>query len=246
MQAAATEVSEVTTTLARREDIADGTSAFHFAKPPGFTFKPGQAIDLVLPGGGAGDDAKHAFSIVSAPFEDELVVATRMRDSAYKCTLGSLPPGAPVVVDGPFGSLTLHGNRSRGAVLIAGGIGITPFMSILRHAARDPLARPLALVYSNRRPEDAAFLDELQRLEKTLVGFKLVATMTGMENSSRPWIGKAGFVDAALIKEVGSWVPAPIYYVAGPPAMVSAMRKMLNEAGVDDDDIRSEDFYGYS
>jgi ferredoxin-NADP reductase len=122
--------------LASKVAVADGTMAFHFAKPPGFTFKPGQAIDVVL-GDPRGGDRRHTFSLVSAPFEDELVVATRMRDSPFKRALGELEDGGAARLDGPFGSLTLHNDRSRAAVFIAGGIGITPFMSMLRQAAHD-------------------------------------------------------------------------------------------------------------
>ncbi len=77
-------------TLKGREEIAEGTMAFHFEKPAGFSFKPGQAIDVVLvePPTTDPQSARHTFSIVSAPFQDELVVATRMRDSAFK-----RPPG---------------------------------------------------------------------------------------------------------------------------------------------------------
>jgi ferredoxin-NADP reductase len=122
-----------TTQLEAREEIADGTMAFQFRKPNGFEFKPGQAIDVVLSSHRSvtPDDhsARHAFSIVSAPFQNELVVATRMRDSVFKRALGSLPIGSPVALDGPFGSLGLHKDRTRAGILIAGGIGITPFVS---------------------------------------------------------------------------------------------------------------------
>lgn len=156
------------TTLRAQQPVAHGTRAFHFDKPAGFAFEPGQAIDVVLPEPPDGDpqSARHTFSIVSAPFENELVVATRMRDSAFKRALGKLPVGAGITIEGPSGSLTLHQDRARPAVFIAGGIGITPFMSILRQAAHDHLAQRLVLLYSNRRPEDAAFLAELQALEQ--------------------------------------------------------------------------------
>ena len=136
----------ITTTLRAREDVAEGTMAFHFDKPTGFAFKAGQAVELLIadPAGGA-NDVGHAFSIVSAPFEGELVIATRMRDSAYKRALKAMRPGAKVRLDGPFGSLTLHNKRARAAVLIAGGIGITPFMSMIRQAAHERLAQPIAL-----------------------------------------------------------------------------------------------------
>jgi ferredoxin-NADP reductase len=234
-------------TLRARQEIAEGTMAFHFEKPPGFAFKPGQAIDLVLPGDPGADpqSLRHAFSIVSAVFEDELVIATRMRESAYKRTLKSLPAGARVGIEGPFGSLTLHKDRSRGAVFIAGGIGITPFMSILRQAARDRLPQRMTLLYSNRRPEDAAFLDELARLESSNERFRLIATMTEISKSASPWKGETGMIDARMLKAAAEGMHSPMYYLAGPPAMVEGLRKVLGQAGIEDDDIRSEDFYGY-
>jgi ferredoxin-NADP reductase len=233
--------------LQGREEIANGTMAFHFEKPAGFSFKPGQAIDVLLldPPSADAQSARHTFSIVSAPFENELTVATRMRDSAFKRALSSLPVGSHIAIDGPSGSLTLHKDSARPAVFIAGGIGITPFMSMLRQAAKDRLQQRLVLLYSNRRPEDAAFLAELQRLEQQNPNFQLVATMTLMSGSSQPWDGQTGLIDEPLLKSVASDLPAPIYYVAGPPSLVETMRETLNGAGIDDDDIRSEEFYGY-
>ncbi|MGQ0656784.1 MAG: ferredoxin--NADP reductase [Chromatiales bacterium] len=233
--------------LKGREEVAEGTMAFHFEKPSGFSFKPGQALDVVLIDSPTADaqSARHTFSLVSAPFQGDLVVATRMRDSAFKRAFKSLSIGSPVKLEGPFGSLTLHNNRARPAVFIAGGIGITPFMSILRQAAEDQLPQRLLLLYSNRRPEDAAFLPELLELEQQNENFRLVATMTEMNKSSQPWEGETGLIDEDLVKKVGGDLSAPIYYLAGPPAMVDAMRQALNRAGVNDDDIRSEEFYGY-
>jgi len=240
-------VSTYQTRLAGREPIAHGTMAFHLDKPPGFAFKPGQAIDVVLADAPVGDvqSTRHTFSIVSAPFENELVVATRLRDSPYKRALGSLPVGARLDIEGPFGSLRLHEDPARPAVLIAGGIGITPFISMLRQAMHDRLAQQIVLVYSNRRPEDAAFLAELQQLQQRSAQFRLIATMTSMSSSALAWDGPTGQIDEALVRQVASGVSRPIYYVVGPPAMAEAIRQTLNDAGVDDDDIRSEEFYGY-
>jgi ferredoxin-NADP reductase len=233
--------------LEGREEVAEGTMAFHFERPAGFRFKPGQAIDLILPDLPAADgqSARHTFSIVSAPFEADLAVATRMRDSAFKRALKSLPIGAPARLEGPFGSLSLHADRARPAVFIAGGIGITPFMSILRQSAKDQLPQRLSLLYSNRRPEDAAFLAELQQMERQNKYLRLVATMTEMSKSGRPWAGETALIDEAFVKRAVADLSAPIYYLVGPPGMVEAMRQILNQAGVSDDIIRSEEFYGY-
>lgn len=240
-------MSNYAVSLEGRDEVAAGTMAFHFEKPRDFRFKPGQALEVVLggPPGSAGQDTRHAFSIVSAPFEAHLSVATRMRDSVFKRALKALAIGASIELDGPFGSLTLHNNRSRPAVLIAGGIGITPFMSILRQAAHDELAQDLVLLYSNRRPEDAAFLAELQQLAENNPRFRLVATMTEMSKSAKPWQGRTGLIDETLVRTAGDALAQPIYYLAGPPVMVAALRQTLNLAGIDDDDIRSEEFLGY-
>jgi ferredoxin-NADP reductase len=226
--------------------IADRTRAFHFSRPAGFTFKAGQAIDVLLDGaGGATESTRHTFSIASAPFEDRLTVATRMRESDFKRALAALPVGANLRLEGPSGSLTLHSDASRPAIFIAGGIGVTPFMSILRQAARDRPARRLVLLYSNHRPEDAAWLHELKSLERGWTDFRLLPVMTAMNRSSESWSGLAGRIDADMLRNVGVDLPSPVYYVAGAPGMVAAMRAVLNDTRIEDDDIRSEDFHGY-
>jgi ferredoxin-NADP reductase len=218
--------------LLGRREVARETTEFRFTWPEAFEFKAGQAIELLL-GETAGG---HAFSLVSAPFEHEIAVTTRMRDSAYKRVLGGLAPGADVKIDGPFGSLTLHRNPARGAVFIAGGIGITPFMSMLRQSAREGMPHRITLVYSNRTREDAAFIGELETIERHNSNFRLVTTMTEAGGS---------LVDAAMVADASRGLASPIFYVAGPPAMVEAMKAVLEQAGIEDTDVRSEEFFGY-
>ena len=112
-------------------------------------------------------------------------------------------------------------------------------------AAKNKLPHKIYLFYSKRRPEDAAFLDDLIRAEGENPNFKLIATMTEMEKSKREWKGKRGFVDKAMLAEAIPDLNEPIYYIAGPAAMLNAMRKMLLDAGVNEDDIRAEEFAGY-
>ena len=173
------------------------------------------------------------------------MIATRMRDTAFKRVLKSLPMGAPLQVDGPMGSFTLHRNAAKPAVFLAGGIGITPFRSMAHDAVAQKLPHALYLFYSNNRPEDAAFLDDLQKLADTSSTFHFVPTMTEMARSRRPWPGLTGFIDRQMLLGHLSNLQGPIYYSAGPPAMVAAMRQMLTSAGVDEDDIRTEEFAGY-
>jgi ferredoxin-NADP reductase len=233
--------------LVKREEIAEGTMAFHFDRPSGFAFKAGQAIDLTLvePAGGPAQNERHAFSIVNAPFEDGIVVATRMRDSAYKRALRTLPVGALAQMRGPFGKLTLHTDRTRPAVLVAGGIGITPFVSIVRQARRDDWPHEISLLYANRSPEAAAFLGELQQLARDHCRFRILATMTASEGSAAGWKGETRPIGETLLRAASEGLALPIYYLVGPPGMVESASETLSRAGVPEADVRSEIFYGY-
>lgn len=233
--------------LMRREEVAEGTMAFHFEKPPGFNFKAGQFADVTLtdPPETDAEGNTRTFSIASPPFADELVFATRMRDTAFKRSLKKVPLATEVRISPAAGSFTLHKNPAKPAVFLAGGIGITPFLSVVRQADRDRLPQRLYLFYSNRRPEDTAFLDSLQTLETTNPNFRLICTMTEMSKSKKEWKGETVLINKEMLSRHLAVLQGPIYYIAGPPAMVTAMRETLVRAGVEEDDIRAEEFAGY-
>lgn len=233
--------------LTGHEEIASGTMAFHFEKPEGFTYKAGQFCDLTLndPPETDAEGNIRGFTLASAPFESDLMVATRLRDTAFKRVLKSLKPGAELKLDAPYGSFTLHGDADIPAVFLSGGIGVTPIRSIVLQATRDKLAHRIVLFYSNRTPESTAFLDELSQAEQENPNFTLAATMTQMDESSADWSGETGFIDAEMIRKSVTDLGRPIYYISGPRAMVAAMRTVLDDAGIKDDRIRTEEFSGY-
>jgi ferredoxin-NADP reductase len=228
-------------------EVAEGTMAFHFERPSQFDFTPGQSADVTLsnPPETDSEGNTRTFSIASSPFESQLMFATRMRDTAFKRSLKKVPIGTDVRIDSATGSFTLHKNSAKPAVFLAGGIGITPFLSILRQADHDRLQHKLCLFYSNRRPQDTPFLEALRMLEKSNPNFQLVCTMTAIEQSQNEWQGETGLINKEMLSRHLTNLQGPIYYVAGPPAMVAGLRKMLVGADVDEDDIRSEDFAGY-
>ncbi len=234
-------------TLIERRLVAEGTMAFYFDKPPQFVFTPGQFVDLTLPQPSETDAEGNtrALSIASAPQESALMVATRLRDTAFKRELQRMPLGSIVRVEGPFGKFMLHPDQTRPAVFLAGGIGITPFRSMVVQAALQRSPHPMVLFYSNRRPEDAPFLDELQALQDNNPHYRFVGTMTEPAKSSRPWQGETGYINAALLSKHLVNIDKPIYYVVGPPGMVGALRTMLRASGIDDSAIRTEKFAGY-
>lgn len=235
------------TQLVRRESVAEGTMAFYFSRPSGFRYAAGQSLLMTLLDPPQADAAGSArtFTIASAPHEAELMIATRMRDTAFKRVLKEAPLGATVRIDGPNGEMVLHEDPARPAVFLAGGIGITPFLSMARHAAHERLPHRLYLFYSNRRPEDAAFLAELQEMERLNPNYRLIATMTEPERSARPWSGETGIIRREMLERHLPDLRSPLYYFAGPPAMTMAMMEMLREIGIGEQAMRYEEFYGY-
>jgi ferredoxin-NADP reductase len=173
------------------------------------------------------------------------MIATRMRDTAFKRSLKAIPLGTELTLEAPWGELTLHKKHSTPAVFLTGGIGITPVRSIVLEATRTKLAQKLILFYSNRRAEDAVFLNALTQAQKENSHFNFITTMTEPEKSSHPWKGQTGPIDKAMLETLILDLSIPIYYIDGPPEMVSAMHKLLKDAGVKSPHIRTEDFDGY-
>ncbi len=232
-------------TLVSQREVALETLAFELTRPEGFQFKAGQTADLtwIDPPETDGEGNTRTFSIASAPEEVHLLFATRLRDTAFKRVLKKAAPGTALRLEGPFGNLTLHNNASRPAVLIAGGIGITPFRSMARRAAQERLPHKIFLFYADRRPERAAFLAEFPDLAKQNPNFAFIPVL---QEPPPSWTGEAGRITAEMVaRHLGASQGSPIYYMAGPPAMVAAIRAALTAAGVDEDDIRSEEFSGY-
>ena len=232
--------------LIGREPVAERTMSFRFRKPADWTYRAGQFVDITLldpPETDAEGDTR-GFSISSAPSEDVIMITTRLRDTAFKRVLQAVPIGTAVKIEGPFGDLRLH-NTDRPAVVLTGGIGITPFRSILLETIRaGGLPYPVLVLYANRRPHDAAFLDEFCALAEQDEYLRFVPTMSGLE-ASDPWDGERGHIDASMLARYLGGMTDAIYYLTGPPGMVHGLRTMLIQGGVDEDDIRTEEFTGY-
>jgi len=233
--------------LLGRTEVAENTLAFQFQRPRNFLFRPGQFIDLTLRGLPAKglNSLTHTFSIASSCFASDILVATRMRDSPFKRALSVLPLGTEVSIRGPMGSFVLHRDASRPAVFLAGGIGIAPFLSMLSSAAIDKTHPPIFLFYANRHIEDAAFMDILWDLEMSNQNFHFFPTFSRIAIGHRGWKGATGPINAQMLsKHIGD-LQDPIYYVAGPPGMVSGAHQTLVEISAPEENIRIEHFAGY-
>jgi ferredoxin-NADP reductase len=231
--------------LLGRTDVAKGTTAFQFERPHNFVFRAGQSIDLTLLASVPDSPSTHTFSIASDPSDEEIMIATRMRDTAFKRRLSALPTGTEVRIEGPMGSFILHNNIAKPAVLLAGGIGITPFLSIVSEARKKALGHRIVLFYANRMLEDAAFFDTLWNLEQLNPQFSFVPTLTRLSGNRDEWKSETGHISSEMLHRHVGKMQGPIFYIAGPPAMVAAVRHTLLEDAVEEDDIRTEEFAGY-
>ncbi|WP_174614404.1 FAD-dependent oxidoreductase [Virgibacillus ihumii] len=238
-------MSAETIKLLKKEEVANDTMAFHWEMPDGFEFRAGQfgEFTLINPSETDEDGNTRPFSFVYAPSENELVTATRIRDSAYKRVLKDMTEGTEVKFDGPHGNFTLHKTESTPAVFLIGGIGITPIRSMIAEATKNKTSHEMTLLYSNHTPDDAPFMSDLEKFEKQNSNFEFVPVMT--QTDSDEWNGENGHIDEEMLKRYVSDVSKPIYYLAGPPDMVKAMYKLLVDAGANEDNIRAEEFSGY-
>jgi ferredoxin-NADP reductase len=234
--------------LRLRDSVAETPEVrtFRFEPPePGFEWKAGQNLVMTIPGLADPRGPTRPFTISSSPTEGGVVaVSTIMRDSPFKRHLASMLPGDSVEFDGLEGEFVLEPGRP--AIMIAGGIGVTPFRSMLRFAADRRLEKPLVLVYSSKTPEDIVFRTELEDFARRNHAIRVLHTITRPEQAGEPWAGRTGRIDAELLREAMRGVRHPLVYVAGPPGLVKENRRLLDEEiHISEKDIRTDEFEGY-
>lgn len=230
--------------LLNRYPVATHTLVLEFEKPAGFTYLPGQygGFTLINPSTTDAGVMTRRFSLLSAPDEKTLRIATRIQQSTFKQELSQMPLGSEIKFAGPTGTFTLHTDAAIPAVFIAGGIGIAPFYSMIKHALVHKPHQELILFYGNQEKADAAFLSDLIELQTTHPQFKCIATLAKPDAN---WQGENGFITESMINKHVKNLQLPIYYVCGSPAMVTTLQEILVEMGIDEEKIKIEDFPGY-
>jgi len=211
-----------------------------------YDFRAGQHADFAFLHPSVGDESDNlrTFSLANSPNDKGLVmIAMRMRETGVKTALISAALGTKFRVSRPRGSFTLHKDFARPGVFLAGGIGIKPVRSILDWAAQERMPHKLYLFYSNREAVDAAFLEELEALTMQNSRFNLIPTITRLTYSA--WRYETGRVDREMLSRYLTGLNRPIFYMAGPSGMVTAMTDLLRSLDVSDDEMRNEEFGDY-
>jgi ferredoxin-NADP reductase len=228
--------------VVRSRPLTPTTHGIELEKPAHFTFQATQFtfLQLETPTG----LEVRPMSLATSSTRPHLEYGVRLSDSAFKRAFGALQPGDTVVVQGPLGHYLLDTDRP--AVLVAGGIGITPLKGMAEYAADRKLPIPVRLIYSSRTVEEIVYREELEALERSNPKFQVLHTLTRPGSS---WTGRTGRIEgdhgADLLAEAAEGLDLPVYYLCGAPGFVEASFGSLVSSGVPEADIRFEVFRGY-
>lgn len=214
--------------------------------PPGgrgvFDYLPGQFLFVTLLRGRGLPVEEHPFTISTSPTRKGSISITTKESGDFTRTVGSTMKGDRAAVMAPYGrfSYLLHPERPR-YVFIAGGIGVTPIMSMLRHMRDTGSEREVLLLYACRTEEDIVFRYELEEM----TGETERPRLTVVHILSRPdasWDGESGYLDRDKMERLAGDVSGAAFYICGPPPMMKMVEEMLTDMGVGKDDIHMERF----
>jgi len=232
-------------TLREKRALADHTYEFAFTSDRPLAFRPGQYLEWTL--GHAGADSRgnrRYFTIASAPAEEALRLGVRFGTpaSSFKRALGAMREGDTLTASHLAGDFTLPKNPRRKLAFIAGGIGITPFRSMVQHLVDTRDARPVTLLYANRTAADVAYADVFEAARRA-IGMQTVYVLTDEE---KPVPGAvSGRIDAELIAREIPDYRERLFYISGPHGMVEAFRSILGDLGVHRANIKTDYFPGF-
>ncbi|MBI4079530.1 MAG: FAD-dependent oxidoreductase [Candidatus Levybacteria bacterium] len=231
-------------TIQERKEIAKGTIEVTFALDQKAQFLAGQYAFVTLqnpPFSDTRGNRRH-FSISNSPHKNNcIIIATRIGKSAFKRSLRKIPIGTAVEIGPIAGAFTLPNTPNRPLVFLVGGIGITPFMSMLRFVDEEKRDDYISLFYANKECASAAYFSELQEKTKTIKHFQFIPTFT----QDPTWEGEKRRIDASFVKQYIKDVQKPLYYIVGSVVMVSAMYEVVTSFGVLPEQIKRENFTGY-
>jgi ferredoxin-NADP reductase len=231
-------------TLTEIQESARDVYDFIFTPDRSFAFAPGQYMEWTLAHKYPDNRGNRRYlTIASSPTEDHVRLGVKFypESSSFKRKLAEMKAGDTISAAHLAGGFVMPKDPAKKLVFIAGGIGVTPFRSMVQYLLDKKEARPIIMFYSNKLANDIAYKDVFDRAEQEL-GIKTVYTVTSEKN---PVPGTYnGFIDAELIKREVSDYRERTFYISGPHAMVEAFKKTLHEAGVSRFRIKSDFFPG--
>lgn len=233
--------------LKEKIQIAPTVYDFVFSLEDKFNFIPGQYLEWTLNTGMPDSRGnRRYFTIASSPTEKDLRIGVKAYPNAsnFKRKLFSLQAGDKVTAGELSGDFIIPKKINQELIFIAGGIGITPFRSILKYLIDKNIKLPITIFYSNKNFEDIVYKDILDLAEKNLE-IKTIYNLTDLESISSIWNGYRGRITPDIIKkEVPNFNNAK-FYLSGPHSMVAGFEEVLNGMGVKQFNIKKDFFPGF-
>lgn len=215
--------------------------SFRFPKPNELDYKPGQFFFVTIRQNQK-ELTKH-FSFSSSPTENNFIEFTKkITDHEFSQALLQVKVGDWARIDAPYGKFTFEGEYPK-VTLLAGGIGITPFISMCKNATDKQLKTKITLLYGCRTEEDIAFKKEFEELSQINENLRVVFIVNQPTNE---WKGKVGIVNAELVKKELTDYKENIFFTCGPPGMIKAMESLVESLGLPKDQLKTEAFTGYT
>lgn len=234
----------------RKEQVAKDAYSFFFdrSKNPDYVFYPGQYNRGILPHENPDNrGTSRNFSVASSPNNTkELMITTRIIQSSFKKALFNLTPGTEMQFFGPVGRFIFDESETAPHIFFAGGIGITPFHSMMEYIAEKNITTTVTFFGSFSTVEDFLYYDEFVNIASSHPSIKLVYTVTKPELSQKPWSGETGRVSSEMIKKYVPDITKCITMTCGPIPMVDGTVELLSGMGVQKENLRKENFVGYS
>ena len=228
-------------TLTHRQQLSDTIASFTFKPSSEFRFTAGQYINLSLIDHiEDGHPAERWFTISSSPKDDGITITTRVGEAshtAFKRALNKLKTGTEVDISEPMGAFVLPKLLQTPLVFIAGGIGITPYNSMLKWLAQTKEERPIRMLYTVKTEDDIIFQDTFDEAKQHV-------TMV-VDEPSAAWGGVRGPLTAEMILGLEPLDDNTLVYISGPEPYVQHMQMALKNAGVSNQRIVTDEFQGY-
>ncbi len=231
----------------RRTEAPDVmTFVFDLDEEP-FPYAAGQFAFFELDALSADDPRgkRRHFTLSSSPTEHGIVqFTTKLRGFGLKETLRTAPIGLEVVMEEARGRFTLPEIAAQPIAFIGGGVGVTPFRSMLRYVSDEILPYQITLLYSATTPDQIVYRREFESLPQENPNVQIILTVTDA-NGDETGQGETGRIDAEKISKSVRDIPHTLFYTCGPPPMVQAMEELLKSMNVAPSQIRVERFSGY-
>lgn len=230
-----------------RNQLAPTIFEFLFVNSRPFKYLPGQYLEWTLPHQKPDSRGiRRYFTIASAPEEEFVKLGVKIvpeKSSSFKKALLDLKPGSRLTADQLAGDFILPENLDKKLIFIAGGIGVTPFRSMLQSQIKAGIHRETALFYSASNIQEFVYKDIFKKAED--LGVKTVYIYGGKEAAPKNWIGESGYITGDMIKKYAPDFKERIYYLSGPVAMVNNYKKLLGGLGISDGQIVTDYFPGF-